>query len=252
MKLWIIAASEDGDLVSRLRQDLHQKGIDSDWSEDAILPGEERIARMAAGIVDAQQVVVVVSTAAVDSPWVSAELAYALSAREKGKTKRIIPVLAEKGVTPPALLLNVAHVDLSTAKRYRDNLPTLILALQSAIRPRDTPAEASLDPFGSKLKMSEFEAANERRMQSVQTLAAMTFGLGLMLCAYLLFAFAIPLLSISHKTGLTASRGLLIVGLGFVSGIILVLLLMLVTRYMRQYLQRSSGRRDMNSSGPPR
>ena len=101
--IFISHAADDDDFVADLRKRLEALGL-AVWVDSRQLRGGDRLApEIEAAIADAQQVLVVLSPATVNSPWVVREIRAALQVqRERGDDYRVIPLL-RPGITVQAL-----------------------------------------------------------------------------------------------------------------------------------------------------
>jgi hypothetical protein len=126
MRLFFSYSRSDTDFVVRVRQDLERAGHEV-WLDQDDIPGGAAWRRsIGEGIAGADLVLVVVTPASMASPNVERELTVA-----DEQAKRLLPVLAQPAVIPPAmsfLLAGVQHVDF-TRQRYPDALGELHQAL---------------------------------------------------------------------------------------------------------------------------
>jgi hypothetical protein len=99
--IFVSHASADDDFVAELRRRLEERGL-AVWVDSRQLRGGAGLAaEIEAAIADAPQVVVVLSPATVNSPWVAREVRAALQG-ERGDGYRVIPLLLP-GMTVGAL-----------------------------------------------------------------------------------------------------------------------------------------------------
>ncbi|MGH3696956.1 MAG: TIR domain-containing protein [Pseudonocardiaceae bacterium] len=110
-RVFVSHASEDRECAGQLHRWLvaegHEVFLDQDL-RDGIMVGDEWDKRLHERLRWADAVVCVVTSAAVESPWCSAEVGIALS-----RGSRLLPVRAEAGVTHP-LLRSAQYADLTS------------------------------------------------------------------------------------------------------------------------------------------
>jgi len=124
------------------------------WLDHAEIPPGASIADFAwRGIGDADAVVFLFSAESVHSPWVSMELAAALSLRAEHPAKKIIPVMVGKGVKVPPLLYDTKFVTIDSEDSVEKASGQIVDAIKS---PEARSTEA---------------ASNAYRMLEVQTMA---------------------------------------------------------------------------------
>jgi hypothetical protein len=144
MRLFFSYSRSDSDFVMRVRQDLERVGHQV-WLDQDDIPGGAAWRRsIGEGIAGADVVLVVVTPASMASPNVERELTVA-----DEQAKRLLPVLAQPAVIPPAmsfLLAGVQHVDFSQ-QRYPDALGELHQAL-AAVAAATAAVGAGARPFG--------------------------------------------------------------------------------------------------------
>jgi hypothetical protein len=92
-KVFISAAAKDAPAARELADRLNAEGVDA-WSQELLLPGANVQAEVGRALEQADAVVVLVSPAAMKSPWVRREIQFALG-HEKLEG-RLIPVLVKQ------------------------------------------------------------------------------------------------------------------------------------------------------------
>jgi hypothetical protein len=134
--IFISHASKDDELVKELREALeaHQLPV---WVDSCNLRGGNKLApEIHKAIEQARQVIVVLSTNTVNSPWVRKEIAKALEVEQQRKDEgyRVIPLLLP-GIEPSALPLWFdeepigVRVEFKTGRRVSEALPQILAAL---------------------------------------------------------------------------------------------------------------------------
>jgi hypothetical protein len=103
------ATEEDGEFAQRLAKDLRGLGAQVWIAPESILPGEEWVDAIERGLEESSQMVVVLTPAALESPWVRTETNIAIAQERLGRME-IIPLLVEPVEVP--LLLSAYHYDL--------------------------------------------------------------------------------------------------------------------------------------------
>lgn len=91
MKVFISHSHTDAELAARISNALEKRGFDV-WDTDRdLLPGDNWAAEIARALEESEAMIVLLTPAAVDSPWVKREIEYALGA--KNYSNRLIPVV---------------------------------------------------------------------------------------------------------------------------------------------------------------
>src|SRR4051812_40380628 len=94
-KVFISYAGEDVDLANDLAIKLTASGLEVWWAKWEILPGDDLVDQVfEKGLKNADVVIVILSQASVNKPWVRAELNVAAVKRINGLTK-LIPVVLD-------------------------------------------------------------------------------------------------------------------------------------------------------------
>lgn len=133
VRVFLSHAAADREFARRLREDLSAANIQV-WDDEEILdPGDSIQAELAAAINSADAVLILISQAASRSPWMTRELAHALTTKVENPQLRIVPVLIEKGAELPFVLRDLVYVDLSSPQAYKQNLPSLLHALHTKV-----------------------------------------------------------------------------------------------------------------------
>lgn len=135
-KVFISAAASDVSLVRDLTARLDAAGIDVWNSTVQALPGTNISAELGRALDEAEAVVVLVSRAAMKSPWVRQEIQFALG--QERFQDRLIPVLAKQ--TPSDEIPWILR-DLQWAKGSADKVADQILKVLHAPKRREARAE---------------------------------------------------------------------------------------------------------------
>lgn len=130
MRVFISHTHADSEFARKLATDLKDTGANVFTYFDAISPGESIAERIGSEILQSQAVIILLSQASAQNPWVISEIALARASRESGSRRRIIPIVIEKNAEIPFFIKDLLYLDFSDSDRYGDNLPRLIQALQ--------------------------------------------------------------------------------------------------------------------------
>ena len=98
MKVFISHASEDKELATRLSRFLRDEGLEV-WSDEDIMPGDNWAQKVSQALKESEAMVVLVSSAALESDWVRREIEFALGT--EGYKERLIPVFVGSRDTIP-------------------------------------------------------------------------------------------------------------------------------------------------------
>jgi len=131
--IFISYSKNDAVKVGRLVEALKAKGADLWFDEEQILPGDDLIQKMSAGISQCRYYVICLSPSFEKKPptsWVKKEFKMAMLKENKEGVQSIIPVRVKKGGSIPPEIGEKAYADLTTAKRWDKNLPKLCKALR--------------------------------------------------------------------------------------------------------------------------
>jgi hypothetical protein len=135
-KVFISYAGEDVDFANDLATKLRAKGLDVWLAKWEILPGDDLVDQVfEKGLKDAHVVIVILSQASVDKPWVRAELNVAAVRRINGLTK-LIPVVLDDCEIPEALR-STLYQRIKDQANYDDELEAIT---HSIFEFRDKPA----------------------------------------------------------------------------------------------------------------
>jgi amino acid adenylation domain-containing protein len=122
-------------------------GLKVFFDEDSIAPGEDVVSALERGISESDHVVLVLSGAALASPWVAMEIAMTIIDDPNARDRRLIPIQVEPmdlGTIRPAIRrLNIVNLadEGSRDERYRYLLQSLLGPC-----PAELPAPPALDP----------------------------------------------------------------------------------------------------------
>jgi hypothetical protein len=111
--LFLCHAAEDKEFVDALALFLDSQGLEHWYDKREIKAGDSIITRVSAGLDAATHLVIVLSRASVQKPWVQRELSSALMNQLKDASITVIPILREP-CSIPLLLSDIRYVDCSS------------------------------------------------------------------------------------------------------------------------------------------
>jgi len=100
LKVFLSHATEDADLAHRLACDLEGAGFEVWIAPESIRPGEAWVDAINRGLQECETLVLVLTAAAVQSPWVNHEVSAAIMLEREGQM-RIVPLRIEECEIPP-------------------------------------------------------------------------------------------------------------------------------------------------------
>lgn len=132
-KVFISHASEDKDrFVNSFVKKLEQNGVDAWLDNKKMLPGDSLIDKIfEEGIKDSKAVIIVLSKASVNKPWVKEELNASFVKRVKNESK-LIPVIIEDCIIPECLQSTV-WIRINDIFNYENELNRIIQAILGTI-----------------------------------------------------------------------------------------------------------------------
>ena len=110
VRAFLCHASEDKAFVDELAKKLDHAGIDIWYDKREIRPGDSIVERVGEGLTEATHLVVTLSPASIDKPWVKRELSSTLMRQLASENVKIVPVVAER-CPIPVLLADIRYVD---------------------------------------------------------------------------------------------------------------------------------------------
>ena len=135
-QVFVSHAHQDAEFAHRLAADLQQRGWQAWIAPASIRLGEKWVEAINRGLAESSVFVVVLTPAAVDSPWVTDETNAAIMLTNKGKM-RFIPAEVASCDAPPLWEL---YQWIPFTVRYADGLSALLATLgQGAVAPPCTP-----------------------------------------------------------------------------------------------------------------
>lgn len=140
MRVFISHSASDRGFAEHLAQVLSQRGVEV-WTNAEVRPGESWISQLRTAIETADAIIPVLSSRFAKSQWAEFEVSAALADRLSGGTKKIIPVLAEKGAEPPFFLKDVQWADLSSDELFSKNIDSVLQALNAGDHPISSQAK---------------------------------------------------------------------------------------------------------------
>jgi TIR domain len=114
VQVFLSYSSDDRAVAESIRSALKRQGVDIVPWEQVLKPGTYWASEIGRAIESADAFVVLLSKAAIESEWVQFEIASAIAAEARSDYKRILPILVEPGVRPPALLAPYLAVEATT------------------------------------------------------------------------------------------------------------------------------------------
>ena len=125
--LFLCHASEDKPFVDRLSSFLSQQAVPVWYDRYEIQVGESIVQRVGEGLSAASHVVVILSQASVQKPWVLKELSSSLMRQLRDASVTLMPVIAEDCVIPP-LLSDIKYADCrrDSDKGFADLLEAIL------------------------------------------------------------------------------------------------------------------------------
>lgn len=134
-EVFLSYSRKDQRFVSRLQKDLVARGLQVTRDEKSFRIGESVVPRIAEAIAKADHVIVVLSQASVQSPWVQEEISKALSRQvREGRKTLLLPILLEDCEIPEALA-DKNYADFRDPARYDERLQQLVETLGTEYRP---------------------------------------------------------------------------------------------------------------------
>jgi hypothetical protein len=136
MRVFISHSSKDTKLVRRIGDALRNEGFQV-WDDDQIFPGDNWAELIANQLRESDAMVVLLTPNSVDSPYINAEVGYALG--EQGYKGRVIPVLAapSEGLSQlelkiPWILKKFGMIHISNIEDDEEGLRNITQALKKA------------------------------------------------------------------------------------------------------------------------
>lgn len=131
MQVFVSHTVQDADMARRIAADLKEEGITTISGFDSVLPGESISGRIGTAIMEADAVIVLVSTNSSRSSWIGSEVALALARQSAGEKVPVIPLLKDRNAELPFFLRDVKYMDISNEAEYSKALKELITVLHS-------------------------------------------------------------------------------------------------------------------------
>ena len=177
MNVFISHNHKDKDVVRRLAEDLKRHEISVWLDENIISPGEPWAEKLSYAVEKSDAVLVIISRNTSASQWQASEIAFAIAAQKRDESKRVIPVLVDKGAEVPFFLKSLLYCDLSDDSAYQRNFTQLLQAIEKPtvqiFRSED------LDKLRiERLKAEQLLLVQEKEVQSRKKAVWMTSVLG--------------------------------------------------------------------------
>jgi WD40 repeat protein len=195
---FISYAREDQAIADRLRQLLTSTGLAA-WSDEQISPGSSIAGEIERAIRAADVIFFISSAKSNESPAVSAELAMAISERNRNPRKVIVPVLANGAESIPPLLRDMVGLNISSDQDAINKLSLLGRQITTGenlpLRTQQDRA-AQLDLLRAELDTVEDEASSHKenlrfRELNLSILAASGIGLAIFASISILSLFLV-------------------------------------------------------------
>lgn len=110
MRIFISHSVTDKELVEELVRRLSREGFEVWYDEAEVLPGDNYARKVAEAMEESNAMVIVLSSDAVRSPWVTSEIDYALSSTNY--KNRVITVVADNKADVPWILRRYPIVEV--------------------------------------------------------------------------------------------------------------------------------------------
>lgn len=186
MTVFVSYAKQDESVADYLQNFLNRAGYRTSTFTANIAPGDRWISSISQSLVGADVIVILLSKAALASPWITYEISASIASAETGSGKRVIPVTLGKEITPSGILAQYQWI--STSGDPEEVAQRVIQALRAPyehdkVREREN-ALRNLAQAGQALALDEFmwSLARSNRNASLAN--------SLLLAAFILIALA--------------------------------------------------------------
>jgi hypothetical protein len=164
MNVFISHSHADKEIVHRIAADLRRNGFTVWLDDDLVSPGEPWAEKLSYAVIQSDAVVVVISRNTSISQWQTSEIAMAISAKNSDSSKKVIPVLIDKGAEVPFFLKSLVYCDLTDDKAYAKNFDQFVQSIQ---KPKDLPHK--IDDF-NKFRMEHIKQQQSLLIQEKKAL----------------------------------------------------------------------------------
>lgn len=130
-KIFISHNWQDKKIARRLAKDLTARGVGVWLDERELKIGDSLIEKIREGIDNVEYLVVLLSHASAESPWVKKEVDIAMNQEIEGKRIKVLPILIED-CDPPGFLKGKLYADLRNTKNYSSVLSQIVERLKPA------------------------------------------------------------------------------------------------------------------------
>ena len=234
MKVFLSYSHKDKEIVRKIADDLQREGVSVWFDENVIKPGESWAEKLSEAVAKADAVIVVISRNTAASQWQTSEIAFAISAQRQDASKRVIPVVIDKGVDLPFFLKTVLYCDLSDDSAYKRNFPQLIQALQYS-NATSSPVQ-NIDRFRiDSLKAERYMLAKEMEIQVRKKIIWSTSILGA-LASVITASFA---LFVGYLGNIVWDHGTVNFVVGALAGVISSIIAIFAVRLLHKRATRS-------------
>jgi hypothetical protein len=131
MKVYLSYTNDGEYLAQRIRKELENRDIQVWSSRENIIPGEVWINSILRAIEASDAFLPIITKNSYSSSSSNSEITLALSSQKRSKTKKIIPILAEKTSEIPFFLKDIQYADFSNKDLFNEQLSKLVFLLKS-------------------------------------------------------------------------------------------------------------------------
>lgn len=240
MEIFISHNHQDKEFVRRVSSDLRAAGFSVWLDEDIVSVGEKWTDKITEALERSDVVLVVLSASSSDSKFQSSEIAYALASQRKSPTKRVIPLVLDKKAELPFFLKDVVYADFSLPEKYNERLEQLIKIL-SAPQHVDssilTSDKRKLDAIKAEKEYLKFET---KSLESQRTIWSTT-----VMGAVASVIAAIITFMVGAAASAKWMSAFFLEWKGFISGLIVGVLVSLAAFIVSNLMQRKSSSREV-------
>lgn len=129
MKAWITYTISDTAFAERFTSELENNGIEFQDLEHEILPGDNIIDSIYKSISESEVVFVILSKESSNKKWFSTEIGILISEIRTNPTKRVIPILIDRGAEIPTFINQFKSVDFSDETKFTEKINLILKSL---------------------------------------------------------------------------------------------------------------------------
>jgi len=163
VRVYLSYSHADEAMARKLTDDLVGEGIEVMSADQVLKPGDSLMQKIPEAIHRVDAVLILLSRHSLESASVGPEVAFAVSENLRVGRPLVVPVLLERGVRKPSLLVDKVHADFSGSEDYDSELLSLVERLRMMRE----------DTFGEEGRATDQEAAflrAQKEMLEVQRL----------------------------------------------------------------------------------